>query len=241
MNTGGSVILIRKKCSNPGSAIIHKGLFPGRDHLFHIRCEDSLCIIVHVHFQPEGTLPERERELRGRLRHAAEWWSAYPEGLGFLMGDFNISDPDEGALNARNQTFSAGDASRAAAFLAAFSRSVEIGRPSFTRKDGRRDGSIHTLSWIDRTLTKIPMAELRDCRCYAHTIGCVGERRMTSEYVPVRLPIDSPQGRREHQPVIRQRLPLFRQRSRRSTQGHHWSNSNDKEILLGLVTGGPKL
>ena len=72
VNTGGSVILIRKNCLTPGSTV-------RRDHLVQILCEDSLCSIVDVRFQPEGALQ--------------------------VMGDFNISNPDEGG----NQTFSDGE------------------------------------------------------------------------------------------------------------------------------------
>ena len=191
VNTRGSVILIRKNCLTPGSTIIHKELFPGRDHLVQIRCEDSLCTIVNVHFQLEGTLA--------------------------LMGDFNISDPDEGRLNARNQTFSDGDARRAAVLLASFTRSVEIGQPSFTGKDGRRD-------------TNIPMAELCDCRCYAPSIGCVGERRIPSDHVAARLTTASPQGRCGYHPVIRQRLPLFIS----ALDDLHKDNMYDEDPLVPL-------
>ena len=61
-----------------------------------------------------------------------------------LLGDFNICDPDEGRLNSRNPTLSNGDAGRAAALLAGFPHSVEVAQPNFTRKDERRDGSVHT-------------------------------------------------------------------------------------------------
>ena len=66
------------------------------------------------------------------------------------MGDFNTCDPDQRRLNARNPTFSDGNARHAAALIAAFPRSVEIAQPNFTRKGERRDGSIRTLSGIDR-------------------------------------------------------------------------------------------
>ena len=71
------------------------------------------------------------------------------------MGDFNICDPDEGRHNPRSQSSSGGDASRAAALLAAFPRSVEITQPYFMRKDERRIGFIHTLSRIDRIFVNL--------------------------------------------------------------------------------------
>ena len=105
-------------------------------------------------------------------------------GRDFLLVIFNLCDPAEGRLNSRTQTFSDGDASRAAALLAAFSRAVEIDQPSFTRKDMRRDGSVHTLSRIDRIFTNPPMAELRDFRCHSHTIGTIGDKSVPSDHIP---------------------------------------------------------
>ena len=84
---------------------------PGRDHLERIRQRDRSCTIINLHYQPEGSL----QELRRRLRAAAAVWSDFPERKGFLVGHFNIFDPAEGRPNARTQTFSDGDVSRAAA------------------------------------------------------------------------------------------------------------------------------
>ena len=82
------------------------------------------------------------------------------------------------------QTFSNGDATRAAALLAAFSRSLEIAQPFFIRKDVRRDGSIHTLSRIDRDLLNLPIAELRDFQRHSHTIGITGDKSVPSDHHP---------------------------------------------------------
>ena len=49
------------------------------------------------------------QELRRRLRAAAALWPSYADGVGFLVGDFNICDPDEGRVTSRNWTFSEGD------------------------------------------------------------------------------------------------------------------------------------
>ena len=48
------------------------------------------------------------------------------------------------------RTFSDGDTGRAAVLIAAILRTVEIAEPNFARKDERHDGTIHTLSRIDR-------------------------------------------------------------------------------------------
>ena len=115
-----------------------------------------------------------------------------PTVLGFLVGDFNICDPAEGRLNSRCQTCSDGDAIRAAALLAAFSRSVDIAQLFFTRKNMRRDGSIHMLSPIDRVLVNLPMAEMRDFQCRSHTVGTIGDKSVPSDHIPVRHVIERP-------------------------------------------------
>ena len=107
------------------------------------------CTIINLHYQPEGSL----QELRRRLRAAADVWSNFTEGKGLLVCHFNIFDPAEGRPNNLTQTFSDGDLGRAAALLTALSRAVEIDRPHCSRKDSKRDGSIHTLSRTDRIFT----------------------------------------------------------------------------------------
>ena len=60
-----------------------------------------------------------------------------PDGIGFLVCNFEICDPNENKLNSRHHTFTDGDATR-------LLRSIGIARPSFTLKNVRCDGSIHT-------------------------------------------------------------------------------------------------
>ena len=116
-------------------------------------------------------------------------------------------------FNSRNQTFSDGDTSRAAALLAAVARSFEIAQPFFTRKDVRREGSIHTLSRIDRVFVNLPMADLRDFQCHSHTIGTIGDRSVPSiDHTPVRLVIECSRSEHMNHPVIRRwptQHPLF--------------------------------
>ena len=70
-------------------------------------------------------------------------------------------------------TFSDGDAGRAAALLAAFSRAVE------------------NASHVDHIFTNLPMAELRDFQHHSHTVGTIGEKSVPSDHIPVRLAIGS--------------------------------------------------
>ena len=104
------------------------------------------------------------------------------KGWKFLVGDSNICDPAEGRVNSRTQTFS-NDTSRAAALSATVPRAVEIAETCFTREDLRRDGSIHTLSCIDRIFTNLPMAELRDFQCHSHTVGTIGDKSISNDHV----------------------------------------------------------
>ena len=137
-----------------------------------IRHLDCGCTVINLHNQPEGTL----QELRRRLRAAAALWPAYPDCVGFLVGYFNICDPAEGRLKSRDQTFSDGDASRAAAPPRHLSPALlRFAQPFFTRRVVRRDGSIHTLSRIDRMFLNLPMSELRDFQCHSHTVGTIGD------------------------------------------------------------------
>ena len=97
-------------------------------------------------------------------------------------------------------------------FLTAFPRAVEIDRPCCSRKDSRRDGSIHTLSRTDRIFTIFPMAELRDFQCQSHTVETVGDRSIPSDHVRVRLIIECPRNEQSDHPVILRWLakhPLF--------------------------------
>ena len=75
---------------------------------------------------------------------------------------------------------------------AAFSRSVEIAQLFFIRKDVRRDGSIQTLSRVDRGLVVLLMAEMRDFQCHSHTVGTIGDKSVPSDHIPVRLVIERP-------------------------------------------------
>ena len=95
-----------------------------------------------------------------------------------------FANPDEGRVNSRNQAFSP--------MQVALNPSLEPWKslqPNFTRKDERRDGSIHTLSRVDRMFIILPVAELRDIRCHASTVGSSGVWSVPSDHITVRLAI----------------------------------------------------
>ena len=106
-------------------------------------------------------------------------WPLYPEALGVITGDFNICEPEEGRFNTWNQTFTDGDAWKAALFPFLF--------PS--RRDPTADGTTRTLSRIDRAFTNLPMAQAGDFHCYTHVFRNLGERSIPSDHAAVRVVI----------------------------------------------------
>ena len=84
----------------------------GRDRLVNVQSERHNFVIVNVHFEPELTL----RHLRGSLHLIHPHWPSYPNGVGIILGDFNICDPEEGRFHVWNQTFTDGDPRKTAMF-----------------------------------------------------------------------------------------------------------------------------
>ena len=99
VNYGCSVFLTRNDIFGPGTAFENEDICPGRDHLVRSRQLDCSCTVINLHNQPEDAF----QELRQRFRAAVALWPTYPDGVGFLVGDFNICDPAEGMLNTRSQ------------------------------------------------------------------------------------------------------------------------------------------
>ena len=78
-----------------------------------------------------------------------------------------------------------------------FSRSffphvLEIAQPDFTRCDSTADGTIRTLSWIDRACINLPVAEARDFHCNSHVFENLAERSIPSDHAAVRVVIQKP-------------------------------------------------
>ena len=118
-----------------GSAIcIHRDLLLEEAIVTHLVTCHGL-VIANVHFEPELTL----RQLRGRLRLIHPHWPAYPNGVGIILGDFNICDPEEGRFNVWNQTFTDGTA----VFHSFFPHVLEIAQSDYTRRDSTALGD-HT-------------------------------------------------------------------------------------------------
>ena len=69
---------------------------------------------------------------------------------------------------------------------------LEIAQPHFTRRDSTADGTIRTLSRIDRALINLPTAEARDVHCYSHVFENLGKRCIPSDHAAVRVVIQKP-------------------------------------------------
>ena len=104
-------------------------------------------VFINVHFEPELTL----RQLRGRLSLIQAHWPTYPSGVGTILGDFNICDPEEeGRFNVWNQSFTDGDPGQTAVFHSFFPHVLEVAQSDHTRRDSTALEIIRTLSRIDR-------------------------------------------------------------------------------------------
>ena len=141
-----------------------------------MRAGASVLLVTNAHFQPDQTL----RNLRERLRRIAFHWPVILKVLGIITGDFNICDPEEGRYSVRNQTFTEGDVGKTALLRTGFPHALEIAQPNITWKDTAADGTLRTLSRIDRAFINVPMAETRD-------FDNLGERSIPSDHVTVRI------------------------------------------------------
>ena len=108
--------------------------------------------------------------------------------MGFLLGDFDIVELDDGRLSTRTQTCTK-DTSQAAALHAGFRTLSRYLQVILTGKSESREGATQTLSRIDPILVNTPMIELLEFRCYAHTHGSIGDWKLPTYQVLVRLRI----------------------------------------------------
>ena len=151
-NVGGSAICIHRDLLPEEAIVSHVITCQGRDHFVNIQSGRHNLVIVNVHFEPELTL----RQLRGRLRLIHPHWPVYPSGVGIILGDFNICDPEEGRFNVWNQSFTDGDLGKTAVFHSFFPHVLEVAQLDYTRRDATALGAIRTLSRIDRIFIIYP-------------------------------------------------------------------------------------
>ena len=145
-------------------------------------------LVINVHIEPDLTL----RNPRERLRLITPHWPLYPEALGVISVDFTICEPEEGRFNVWNQTFTDRDAGKAALFHSFFFMSSNSLSLTLQGEISTADGTVRTLSRIDRTFTNLPVAEARDIHCYSHVFENLGERFIPSDHAAVRVVIQKP-------------------------------------------------
>ena len=143
---------------------------------------------VNVHFEPELTL----RQLRHRLHLIHPRWPSYPNGVGIILGDFSICDPQEGRFQIWNQTFTDGEPRKTATFHSFFPHVLDIAQPDCSRRDSTALGIIRTLSRIDRIFINLHMAEARDFHCSSPVFENLVNRTIPSDHAAVRLVIHKP-------------------------------------------------
>ena len=188
VSAGGSVICLHKNLLPDGAITTHVTTCQGRDHIVTIQFGDCVFVVVNVHFEPDMTL----RGLRERLRFITPHWPLYPGALGVVIGDFGICELEEGRFNVWNQTFTEGDAGKTALFWSFVPHVLEIAEPHFTWKDSAADGTIRTLSRIDREFDNLPIAKARDYHCCSHVFENLGERSIPSDHAAVRVVFQKP-------------------------------------------------
>ena len=60
-------------------------------------------------------------------------WLAYLSGVGIILVDFNICDPEEGRLNVWNQSLTDGDSGKIVVFHSFFPHVLELAQSLITR------------------------------------------------------------------------------------------------------------
>ena len=221
-NAGGSAICIHEDLLPEDASVTHVITCQGRDHIVNVQSGRTNLVIVNFHFEPELTL----RRLHERLRLITPHWPSYPNAVGIILGDFNISEPEEGRFNVWSQTFTDGDTGRTALFHSLFLHVLEIAQPDHTWRDSTALGIIRTLSSIDRIFFCLLMAEARDFHCSSHVSENVGNRSIPSDHAAVRIVIQKPsnQGQQcKRIPSCMSKHPVFCSILKRLHDGHRYA------------------
>ena len=207
-NAGGSAICVHRDLLPEDAIVSHVITCHVRDHLVNTQSGRHNLVIVDVDFEPERTL----RQLRGRLHLIHPQWPSYPNGVGIILGDFNICDPEEGRFNVWKQSFTDGDPGKTAVFHSFFPYVLDFAQCDYTRRDATALGVIRTLSRIDRIFNNLPMDEARDFHCSSHVFENLGKKTIPSDHTAVRLTIQKPTNRRHQSkriPSWMSKHPIF--------------------------------
>ena len=164
-------LCIHKNLLHEGAIVTHVVSCQGRDHIVIIQSGDRYLVVVNVHFEPDLTL----RNLRERLRLITPHWVHYPEALGVMIGDFNICEPEEGRFNTWNQTFTDGDAGKAAFFRSLFSLMSSKSLSLILQGKIQQPMVQHSLCpGLTGHFINLPVAEARDFHDYSHVFDNLG-------------------------------------------------------------------
>ena len=178
-NAGGSAICIHRDLLEE-AIVTHVVSCQGRDHLLNIRSGRHSLVIVNVRFEPQLTL----NQLRGRLCIIHPHWPAYPCGVGVILGDFNICDPEEGSPMATRE--------RLLCSILSFPTSLRLLNLITRGGTPQPLGSYALFQGLILFLNKIPLAEVRDFHCFSHVFENLGNRTIRSDHAAVRLVIQKP-------------------------------------------------
>ena len=221
-NAEGSAIGNHRDLLPEEALVTHLVTCHCRDHLVSIQTGRHNLVIVNVHFEPELTL----RQLCGRLRLIHSHWDAYRNGVGIILGGFNICDPEEDALMSGTRHSLMATPGKTAVFHSFFPHVLEVAQPDYTRRDSTVLGIIRTLSRIDHIFINLPMAEARDFHCSSHVIENFGNRAIPSDHAAVRLVIQKPTNR-GHQskrvPSWMSKHPVFCSLLQQNPDDHNFS------------------
>ena len=99
----------------------------------------------------------------------------YPEAVGIVTWDFLTfaSLKREGSMFGTNPSMK--EIRAKSALFHFFSRVLEIAQQNFTRRDATADGTVRTLSRIDRAFINLPMAKARDFHCFSSVLENLGK------------------------------------------------------------------
>ena len=117
-------------------------------------------------------------------------WPRSAEFLGVIMDKQNLRARKKEA-STRGITHSL-TVMRGKLLRSFFPHVLEIAQPDFTRRDATADGTIRTLSRIDRACINLPVAEARDFHCNSHVFENLAERSIPSDHAAVRVVIQKP-------------------------------------------------
>ena len=149
-------------------------------------------MIVHVHFEPDLVL----RPLRERLRLFIGHAILKPLVCLSETSTFAYTKKEDLASGIKpSQKVMQGKRHCSVSF---FPHALEVAQPKLTGKDTAADGTLRTLSRIDRAFINVLVAEARYFHCYSDVSDNLREQSIPSDHVAVRLIVQKPTSLCDH-------------------------------------------